>query len=426
LYYVQQNNQRIYAGGTTTNVQKSTPATTPSGKLAISVTNQNTQTGHFDVVVTNVSSGVREVKIPVWPAGKGDSLVWYSATPQGNGSYKVHVDPSRHNNHTGKYYIDLYYVQQNNQRIYAGGTTTNVQKSTPATTPSGKLAISVTNQNTQTGHFDVVVTNVSSGVREVKIPVWPAGKGDSLVWYSATPQGNGSYKVHVDPSRHNNHTGKYYIDLYYVQQNNQRIYAGGTTTNVQNDGKLVGVGGTKTAVSLNQAPASKPQRTATSTDAKSRVIEAAASMVGVRHGSAQHRALVDDYNSVKPLPVGYSVKYSDDWCDVFVTTVFQRQGLSHLIGRECGVERHIQIFKRLGIWNEDGRITPKAGDLITFNWDQNHQQNDGFADHIGIVEKVENGFIHTIEGNSGDAQVVARRTYRIGDGNIRGFASPRY
>ncbi|WP_188595311.1 hypothetical protein, partial [Streptococcus himalayensis] len=72
-----------------------------------------------------------------------------------------------------KYYIDLYYVQQNNQRIYAGGTITNVQKSTPATTPSGKLAISVTNQNTQTGHFDVVVTNVSSGVREVKIPVWP-------------------------------------------------------------------------------------------------------------------------------------------------------------------------------------------------------------------------------------------------------------
>ncbi len=59
------------------------------------------------------------------------------------------------------------------------------------------------------------------------------------------------------------------------------------------------------------------------------------------------------------------MKTTDDWCDIFVTTVFQREGLSGLIGRECGVERHIQIFKRLGIWNEDGTTTPKAGDIIT-------------------------------------------------------------
>lgn len=144
-----------------------------------------------------------------------------------------------------------------------------------------------------------------------------------------------------------------------------------------------------------------------------------------RGGSEQHRLLVADYNRIRPLPVGYAVKETDDWCDIFVTVVFQRQGLSELIGRECGVERHIQIFKRLGIWNEDGNSTPKAGDIITFNWDQNSQQNDGWADHIGIVEKVENGIIYTIEGNSTNNQ-VQRKTYRIGHGNIRGFASPLY
>lgn len=153
-------------------------------------------------------------------------------------------------------------------------------------------------------------------------------------------------------------------------------------------------------------------------------LRAAANLVGVTAGSAAHRQLVSDYNSVKPLPVGYTVKNSDDWCDVFVTTVFQREGLSHLIGRECGVERHIQIFKRLGIWNENGLTTPKAGDIITFNWDQNSQQNDGWADHIGIVESVQNGIIHTIEGNSNGA--VRRQVYRVGHGNIRGFATPRY
>ena len=52
--------------------------------------------------------------------------------------------------------------------------------------------------------------------------------------------------------------------------------------------------------------------------------------------------------------------------------------------------------------------------------------NDGWADHIGIVERVENGLIHTIEGNSGAVGTVKRNVYRIGHGNIRGFATPRY
>ena len=94
---------------------------------------------------------------------------------------------------------------------------------------------------------------------------------------------------------------------------------------------------------------------------RDRVLRAAASLVGVRGGTAAHQQLVNDYNSVKPLPVGYAVKTTDDWCDIFVTTVFQREGLSGLIGRECGVERHIQIFKRLGIWNEDGTLHQKQG-----------------------------------------------------------------
>ena len=50
-----------------------------------------------------------------------------------------------------------------------------------------------------------------------------------------------------------------------------------------------------------------------------------------------------------PLPVGYAVKNTDDWCDVFVTVIFQREGLSDLVGRECGVERHIPDFQTS--WN---------------------------------------------------------------------------
>ncbi len=70
-----------------------------------------------------------------------------------------------------------------------------------------------------------------------------------------------------------------------------------------------------------------------------------------------------------------------------------------MIGRECGVERHIQIFKRLGIWNEDGNTTPKCQDIITFNWDCNITETMALW-IIGSVESVSNGIIHTIEGNS--------------------------
>ena len=99
-------------------------------------------------------------------------------------------------------------------------------------------------------------------------------------------------------------------------------------------------------------------------------------------------------------------------------------GAVDIIGRECGVQRHIDIFKQKGIWIEDGRITPKAGDIIIFNWDDWSTANDGFADHIGIVESVANGQITTIEGNTDRA--VKRRTYQVGNGFIRGFARPKY
>lgn len=154
------------------------------------------------------------------------------------------------------------------------------------------------------------------------------------------------------------------------------------------------------------------------------ILNQARKYIGVAQGSATHKAIIDKYNSVKPLPVGYAVKYTDDWCDAFITTLAIETGAVDIIGRECGVQRHIDIFKAKGIWIEDGTITPKAGDIITFNWDEYNSNNNGFADHIGIVESVANGQITTIEGNTDRA--VRRRTYQIGNGYIRGFARPKY
>ena len=397
LYYIQNDGKLVGVGGTTTKVS----VAKPEGKLTIA--NNNPKTGTFDVIVSEVSSpqGVREVLLPTWSHDQGqDDIIWHKAQKQSDGTYRFTVHASEHKNSVGDYSVHLYYVQNDGKMVGVGGTTTKVSVAA-GEKPQGK--ISIQNKNNETGEFDIVVSGVVApeGVKTVYLPTWSSQNGqDDIQWYTAERQADGTYRKHVYARDHKNSQGEYNVHLYYLNNRNQ----------------LQGAGGEKTTVSIKHPQSLSSQR--------DRVLAAAAAMVGVKGGSAEHHRLVNDYNSVRPLPVGYAVKNSDDWCDIFTTVIFQREGLSDLIGRECGVERHIHIFKRLGIWNEDGNSTPKAGDIITFNWDKDTQQNDGWADHIGIVEKVENGIIHTIEGNSNN--VVKRNTYRIGHGNIRGFATPRY
>lgn len=154
------------------------------------------------------------------------------------------------------------------------------------------------------------------------------------------------------------------------------------------------------------------------------VLDIARSYIGCKESDGSHRKIIDIYNSHRPLARGYAVTYTDSWCDAFVSAVAIKAGAADLIGTECGCEEHVKIFRNKGIWIEDGTITPKPGDIILYNWDGSTQPNDGYSDHIGYVEKVSSGKITTIEGNYGDA--VKRRTLSVGNGNIRGYARPKY
>ena len=49
---------------------------------------------------------------------------------------------------------------------------------------------------------------------------------------------------------------------------------------------------------------------------------------------------------------------------------------------------------------------------------------DGQSDHMGIVEKCENGIVYTIEGNSGDS--CRQRQYSVGYYEILGYGIPAY
>ena len=405
LFYVDHKGQNTFVKKTFVQYEGKT---SPTGTITIQ--NNNKDTGTFDVIIKDVYSpkGVRTIQVPTWSDKDGqDDIRWYEATRQANGEYKVSVKASDHKNSTGKYHVHLYYIQNDGSRVGAGTTTTEVKfRNLTTNTQTG-----IKNVNSGAGTFTVTVDQAPQGrrIKNIRVAAWSQAHQENLYWYTTAPSGTHT-EVQVSAANHQYQKGNYTTHVYvdYV------------------DGGVEGFDLGQTALSPRETVDQAAYTPRVTNGQRDRVLRAAANLVGVRSGSAAHHQLVKDYNSINPLPVGYAVKNSDDWCDVFVTTVFQREGLSHLIGRECGVERHIQIFKRLGIWNEDGASTPKSGDIITFNWDQDYQQNDGFADHIGIVERVENGLIHTIEGNSGVVGTVKRNVYRIGHGNIRGFATPRY
>ena len=392
VHYIDGSGQRRYVTETSTQLKLSQP----TGK--VNIQNNNKETGTFDVVVTDVFSpkGVQAVQVPVWSdQGGQDDLIWYSATRQSDGSYKASIKAENHKNSTGTYHVHLYYIQNDGSRIGVHSTTTQVEYHNL----THKTKAYIKDVNSQTGTFTVAVDQSAQGkrIKNIRAAVWSQAHQENLSWYTQTPAG-GHTEIGIAAVNHGNKQGDYTTHVYVDYT----------------DGSVEGFNLGQTRLIPQQV-----------TDQKNRVIRAAANLVGTSTGSAAHQRMVADYNSVKPLPVGYAVKNTDDWCDVFVTVVFQREGLSYLVGRECGVERHIQIFKKLGIWNEDGTTTPQSGDIITFNWDKDTQQNDGWADHIGIVERVENGWIHTIEGNSSNG-VVRRNIYRVGHGNIRGFARPHY
>lgn len=130
--------------------------------------------------------------------------------------------------------------------------------------------------------------------------------------------------------------------------------------------------------------------------------------------------------TTKGLARSYAVGYNDSYCDTTVSAAFIKAGAVNLIGgTECGVEEHVKLFKKAGIWIEDGTITPEKGDIVVFNWDDATQPNDGYSDHIGVVRSVGSKNFETTEGNMSGG-VVGHRTVAIGWGYIRGFARPKY
>src|SRR5574344_1153086 len=116
-----------------------------------------------------------------------------------------------------------------------------------------------------------------------------------------------------------------------------------------------------------------------------------------------------------------------EWCACFVSWCAEQCGYidAGIIPKYAGCVTGSQWFKDRGEWL-DNSATPEPGMIIFFDWDNKGSSGpqDGESDHTGIVEKVENGRVYTIEGNSGDS--CRENSYPIGYYEIYGYGCPAY
>lgn len=167
-------------------------------------------------------------------------------------------------------------------------------------------------------------------------------------------------------------------------------------------------------------------------------------------------SLLEDKNNSLWASVLYGINYSDDqivvvalsqvgnvggepywswygfgsrveWCACFVSWCANECGYidTGIIPKYAGCVNGVQWFKDRGQWI-DGSAEPVPGMIIFFDWDNKGSSGpqDGQSDHTGIVEKVENGIVYTVEGNSGDSCRINQ--YSVGHYEILGYGVPQY
>lgn len=115
-----------------------------------------------------------------------------------------------------------------------------------------------------------------------------------------------------------------------------------------------------------------------------------------------------------------------EWCACFVSWCANQCGYidAGTFPKFSGCINGMNWFKERDQWASNS-IIPTPGMIIFFDWEDEEDGGlDGLPDHVGIVEKVENGRVYTIEGNTADS--VRERSYLVGYVEILGYGVPVY
>lgn len=156
-------------------------------------------------VSCNLPTGTAYVSFPTWTAANGqDDLVWHEGTIS-NGTGKVTIDVSDHNNEGGTYCTHIYAYDDKKRLIHSYGTVTVAIAYIPKITDK---------EITRLADRYTVTCKIPTGTSSVKFPTWTAANGqDDLVWYSGTINGNKA-SITVYRKNHNKEGGPYYTDIY--------------------------------------------------------------------------------------------------------------------------------------------------------------------------------------------------------------------
>ena len=106
------------------------------------------------------------------------------------------------------------------------------------------------------------------------------------------------------------------------------------------------------------------------------------------------------------------------WCGCFLSWAAdqQRDTIDGDPPKFADVDKGMASFKESGKWRNpnDANNMPIPGDYVFFDWDRGSD-----PDHVGAVLCVKDGFLYTIEGNSGGKVAVQR--YPLSDKRIVGY-----
>ena len=112
----------------------------------------------------------------------------------------------------------------------------------------------------------------------------------------------------------------------------------------------------------------------------------------------------------------YGFNQRVNWCAIFVSWCANESGImNNTIPRFSLCIDGEKWYKEHSKWKNKSYI-PQTGDIIFFDWN-----GDDHVQHVGIVEKVENDKVYTIEGNSNDE--VRNKSYSLNNKSIYGYGS---
>ncbi|GGS95740.1 hypothetical protein GCM10010156_62490 [Planobispora rosea] len=135
--------------------------------------------------------------------------------------------------------------------------------------------------------------------------------------------------------------------------------------------------------------------------------------LGYREGAGQRTKFGEWYSTHMVQDSQYRTA---PWCDMFIAWAAERAGVEEYVGQFAWTPSHARWFETQGAWS----ATPEPGALVFFDWSGGKDIKG--VDHVGVVERVEGGTIHTIEANVD--RVWLKRKARD-ESKVVGYGLPR-